>query len=161
MLTLFLLLLLIGFSNYQINGNFYTKGLINVISNVASEVYLNNIEFSQYEFENLIKSWWKVNLVALKNCNFIAKSDFDFEDYDYQINYLSLAGWGNSKNGNWGSKAGRFERLIRSMSKCDLNDSLSTLNLERCDLDYRYAMNILRKYHMNDVEIEFENIKPY
>ena len=81
----------------------------------------------------------------------------DFGDMEgSKIEWLGFYYSGGVGYSNWEGKPKRFENLITGISMSDgLRKSLKTLYIACCEITKEKAKEILKKYGLNNIDIEF------
>ena len=143
---------LISKGNESIRDKFFENGITKAVHNSVNCVSIGNLKLVDSEIERIIRAWHQSTALIFHNWTLITNSEMDLSGIKYNIDHLGFEDWGLPKNGNWGRNPDRFERLISSISKSGLKDSLTSINTTGCWLTEEFVDSILEKYGIEPLE---------
>ena len=153
-------LLLVNFNpsnNKGIKMSYYLDSLWKAIKGVSKEVYLYCFELIAEELQEVIKSAYNWERLAIGFSSIHCSDALDFNiKSKYNIKFLSFAGCGNSYSEittDWKYNPSDFESIVKAISESGLKSSLEIVDIYNCSLDKNSVQRMFNKYKMSHVSV--------
>ena len=148
---------MIDFSiDHLIKGSLIKDGLVNSVSKVTEQVYLNYMEFKPEEVEEIIKGSSQSKELILRTCKLHTKKGMDLSSNNhYLTQYLSFVNceYNSDVSMEWDKYPERFEHIIEAISKCTLKTSLKKINICGCKISKETVEGLLKKYSLDNIQV--------
>ena len=122
----------LSYSSSKTKAKFYMRLLPKLANVTTEEVFLNRLEFSETELEQIVKSSCNANTLVFEGCDIHCSTVLDFGSaLKYKTKTINFQFWGNTADSNrkadWVSSPACFGNIIEAISKSGLRDSLQTI----------------------------------
>ena len=115
---------------------FYMRSLPKLINETTGEVFLNRLEFSEEELEQIVRASCNTERLIFEKCDIHCSTALDFGSaLKYKTKTLSFQCWGDinysDRKADWRFSPACFDNIIEAISNSGLRDSLQTISINR------------------------------
>ena len=153
------------FSLTSTKAKFYMRSLSKLVSATTIQVFLCYLEFSEAEFEQIVRASCKAKRLSFEDCDIHCSTALDFgSSLKYKTKTLSFQFWGNTSSCNrktdWKSSPACFDNIIEAISKSGLRDSLQTISIyKNQSLSVEEVQQMLNDNAMSHITVDEEYLK--
>ena len=152
-------------SSLTTKAKFYMRSLPKLVSATTEEVYLNRLEFSEEELEQIMKASCNAERLIFDSCDIHCSTALDFGSaLKYKIKVLSFQCWGDSFDSNWKadwkSTPTCFDNIIEAIVNSGLRSSIQTISIcNNQTLSVEKVQKTLNKKGMSQVTVDEEYLQ--
>ena len=139
---------------FPVDINFYLKGLLNSFTLTTEIVIFENWNFTDSDFEFLIKAGSHIYCFTFQYCRFDLKSEISLEGPAYNIEEISFYHSGTNHDNNWREYPEKLERVIKAIGNSSLKQSLNKIELLCWGVAQKEIEDMQDKYGVSNIEIQ-------
>ena len=154
-----------SYSLIATKAKFYMRSLPKLVSATTEEVYLRCLEFSEKEFEQIVRASCNAERLIFEGCEFHCSTALDFGSaIKYKIKTLSFQSWkytsSPKRRADWISAPVCFCNIVKGVSKSRLRDSLQTISIyKNLSLSAKKLQQNLNHKKMSHITVDEEYLK--
>ena len=140
---------------------FYMQSLPKFVNATTEEVYLNYLEFSEAELEQIVRASCNAERLIFQSCEIHCSTALDFGSaLKYKIKQLSFQSWRNGRYSgdcktDSNSSPDCFDNIIEAISSSGLRDSLQTISIYRNQtLSVKKVQKIINEKGMPNITVD-------
>mmetsp|Transcript_2630 Transcript_2630/g.2227 ORF Transcript_2630/g.2227 Transcript_2630/m.2227 type:complete len:211 (-) Transcript_2630:28-660(-) len=144
-----------------LNGSNLINGICKASPSVTREIFLHFMEFSAEEIQRIVRSATKTHRLVFSSCKLNTNDHMDFNTNSV-LTYLSFdcCGYDDSVSMKWDEYPERFENIVKAISKSNLKDSLTIINICNCDISVSKVEEQLSKYNISHINVVEQTDEP-
>ena len=148
-----------SYSWTKTSTKFYMRSLPKLVSATNEEVFLHFLEFSEEEFDQIVKASCNAERLIFEGCDIHCSTALDFGSaLKYKTKTISFQYWGDTSDKNWKAdwkfSPTCFDNIIEAILSSGLRDSLQTISICRNQsLSAEKVQKTLNEKGMPDVTV--------
>mmetsp|Transcript_2627 Transcript_2627/g.2221 ORF Transcript_2627/g.2221 Transcript_2627/m.2221 type:complete len:211 (-) Transcript_2627:28-660(-) len=144
-----------------INGSKLIDSLCQAFQSVTKEINMCYIEFSPEEIQRIIKSATKTQKLVFRACKLHTNDHMNFNT-NSALTHLSFdrCSYDDSVSMKWDEYPERFENIVKAISKSNLKDSLTIININNCGISVSKVEEQLSKYNISHINVVEQTDEP-
>ena len=137
--------------------SFYMTSLEKWFQRVTKEIYIFYLLFDTESFEGVIKNSCKTEYLVFNEWKINISRSLWFEGPDYKTKCISFENMGPlyGKNINF---MDIFSEFVSAIWKCGLNQSLTRLNTQHCEILDSVELDLLAQYGLTKINLTHDRI---
>ncbi|CAI2363106.1 unnamed protein product [Moneuplotes crassus] len=133
---------------------FYLKGLKKILQRVTEEVYLECLVINETDLSKIVKWSSNAERLTVRYSKISTSASLDFSSSGQsKLKYLSFFNCGYSDwcNMRWDESPEKFEQIIVAIKNSSLKDSLTHINVRRCNISPSKVSELLSSHGLSHI----------